>query len=282
MQPARLGPSTRVLRRVPLLRHACPGSARTRSLHADENATMAVFEAIIAGMMILTAILFLTAIGRPTPASGQGGIDLGQNAADTLSILRDRDADLPGTYPDRLTEIVELAMAGNTADAEDFLDEIVPLGTRYLVRLDNGISPLILFPHGSGPDLTPRAARAASVLVIPNWVDNGLPSTVLDAAALAPAQVIPSGHAAEIVSDAGTAHLFGPNGVETKPDGTSWLAHWQNAENTGTVPADVPYGVWKACPEPCDTSTKFKITPPDGTDAAYPMYGVQLVVWLAA
>ncbi len=274
-----------VIQHLPFIRHLAPGkSEQPRRIADDESGALPVFEAIIAGMMILTAILFLTAIGRPAPATGQGGIDLGQNAADTLSILRDRDADAPLTYPDRLTEVVELAMTGDTADAKEFLDEIVPIGTRYLLRLDNGVEPLILLPHGSGPELNPRAAQAASVLVIPDWVDNGLPSTVLPTSALSPADVIPNGHAADSVNAGGTAHLFAPNGAEVMPDGTPWLTYWLSAEYVGTVPPNVPYGVWKACPEPClaGSETLFKIYTTDRTEAAYPMYGVQLVVWLAA
>lgn len=273
--------------RVPMLRHLS-----RRSLRRDEAGALPVFEAIIAGMLVLTAILFLTAIGRPGPGGGQSGIDLAQNAADTLGILRDRDDTLedtdPDAYPDRLTEIVDLAMQGDTADAEEFLDEIVPLGTRYLLRLDNGVEPLVLLPHGSGPALTPRAAQAASVLVMPDWTAHGaMTATVPDEAdAIGPGQTIPMGHAAE-ASD--LSYLYGPNGRLSKPDGTSWQAHWNSAQHDGTVPPDVPYGVWRGCSDlGCGSGTVayFKVVHPSWTanvdDADFPLYGVQLVVWLAA
>lgn len=267
--------------RVPLLRHLAP-----RSGLRDEEGALPVFEAIIAGMLVLTAILFLTAIGRPAPASGQSGIDLGQNAADTLGILRDRDADDPVTYPDRLSEIVDLAVRGDTSDAEGFLDEIVPLGTRYLLRLDNGVEPLVLLPHGSGPALTPRAAQAASVLVIPDWTANGALSAVTSSA-IQPGQEIPAGHPARLVSTT-HSYLVAPTGSTTMPDGTSWQAHWSQAEYTSpqrVVPPDVPYGVWKACQSSACNAGEvelFKVVGPSGTEAEYPVYGVQLVVWLAA
>lgn len=264
------------LARVPMLRHLS-----RRSLRRDEAGALPVFEAIIAGMLVLTAILFLTAIGRPAPSSGQSGIDLGQNAADTLGILRDRDADNPLLYPDRLSEIVHLAMQGDTQDAEEFLDEVVPLGTRYLLRLDNGVEPLVLLPHGSGPALTPRAAQAASVLVVPDWTTYG---SLADepSAALRPGQEIPSGHPADGLG--GYDALYSPSGSLVMPDGaTPWKTYWSSAANAGTVPTDVPYGVWKACGADCSTSSMtFKVVGPSGTEADYPIYGVQLVVWLAA
>ena len=265
--------------RLPLLRHLS-----RRSLSRDEAGALPVFEAIIAGMLVLTAILFLSAIGRPGPGGGQSGIDLAQNAADTLRILRDRDAENPGLYPDRLTEIVSQAMLGNTADAETFLDEIVPLGTRYLLRLDNGVQPLVLLPDGSGPALTPRAAQAASVLVLPDWTANGVDPVASEP--LRPGQEIPAGHPALLVSST-HSYLVAPTGSTSMPDGTSWQSHWSSADhsNPRVVPPDVPYGVWMACGDATDCdSTKelFRIVGPSGIEADYPLYGVQLVVWLAA
>ncbi len=272
--------------RLPFLRHL--GRAPARRLRDDERGALPVFEAIVAGMLVLTAILFLTAVGRPSPAAGESGIDLGQNAADTLAILRDRDdtqhATDPDLYPHRLAEIVERAMVGDTTDAKTFLDSIVPTGTRYLLRLDNGVEPLVLLPTGSGPSLTPRAAQAAAVLVTPDWNANGKPSDNPGLQTIRPGQVIPAGHAAS-QDYSQPEFLVGPHGSTLMPDGTAWRLHWD--AQSGGVPPDAPYGVWRWCDQAdcvggSGVLSAFKVVHPSGAESDYPVYGVQLVVWLAA
>src|SRR5687767_2213173 len=57
----------------------------------DDRGAFLVFEAVMSAVLIFTAILFFTGVGRPTDAAEPGGIDLGQNAADILAILKSRE-----------------------------------------------------------------------------------------------------------------------------------------------------------------------------------------------
>src|SRR5687767_2555861 len=63
---------------------------RVRRFGDDDRGSFMVLEAILVALLVLTAILFLTSVQRPSTGTDQGGLDLAQVSADTLSILRVR------------------------------------------------------------------------------------------------------------------------------------------------------------------------------------------------
>src|SRR5688572_11526763 len=119
---------------------------RLRRLGDDERGSFMVLEAILVALLVLTAILFITSVQRPSTGADQGGLDLGQVAADTLSILQVRsfNGDAFDTWITDLaqgdsatgclaTAPTEVACPTATA-IDDFLGEVLPTGTRYSLR----------------------------------------------------------------------------------------------------------------------------------------------------
>lgn len=190
------------LRAPPALRRNAwlgKGSARrgpARTLGACDDGAIHVVEALLAGMIILTAVLFLTNVSKPSPPAAEAGIDLEGVARDVLVVLENRpatpatvqctgDTPDPACYPSRLDQVAGSALGYNVdaakqttsnSDATDFLNQVIPVGNRWLLRLDNGVEPLVLLPaSGSNVQLTPRAAKAAETFIMPPWQANGGP-----------------------------------------------------------------------------------------------------------
>lgn len=233
----------------------------------DDDGVIHVFEALLVGVLILTAILFMTALSGPTQSESSGGLDLARISADTLAILEARDPD-DVAYQHRLDELVAQAMQGNVAEAEAFLGEVLPSGTRFLLRLDNGVEPITLLPQG-GAASVPRNAQAAEVFYIPDWRVH----------AAAPGDPDPASevvrHGASFTAFTAGAGLTAPDGSTTAPDGTSWAAWWLAHDASGsTVPLDVPYGLWN------QGGTLLRVQGDVATDL--PVYAVQLLVWPGA
>ena len=70
----------------------------------DDDGVIHVFEALLVGVLILTAILFMTALSGPTQSESSGGLDLARISADTLVILESRNPEDAG-FENRLDEI---------------------------------------------------------------------------------------------------------------------------------------------------------------------------------
>ncbi len=232
----------------------------------DDDGVIHVFEALLTGVLILTAILFMTGLSAPSASESTGGIDLGRIATDTLDILQSRDAEDPVTYDNRLEEIVHEALAGDTAGGADFVEDILPTGTRYLLRLDNGYGTLTLLPAGTGPTVNPRAADAGQAYMAP----------LLDAfAGLGPDVTAAPTTALDFST---WTSLEAPDGGATAPDGGTWLAWWTAQVPTeDRVPAAVPFGTWRFD----DGAVKYLEVPAPG-GATRPLYAVQLLVWPGA
>ncbi|MEO6667331.1 MAG: hypothetical protein ABIO65_11245 [Nitrospiria bacterium] len=227
-------------------------------LGGDERGSLMVLEAILVAMLVLTAILFFTSVQRPSTGSDQGGLDLGQVAADTLSILEVRTIE-GQSFEGWVTNTTRGDNATATA-VRDFLEEVLPTGTRFAIRLDNGVSNLTIL--SSGTVTTPHAARGAQIFVFPNWATYRN-QTIGAGLTVTPGEVVASTHA--LVS--GTYHCFqAPNGFSTAPDGPDagatadlWEARWNtdpgilapwkaDAQTLGSneqIPRDLPLGRWK-------------------------------------
>jgi hypothetical protein len=250
-------------------------------LRDDERGSFVVLEAILVAMLILTAILFFTSVQRPSTGADQGGIDLAQVAADTLSILKVRTID-GQSFEGWVTN----ATRGDTAtvgNVQDFLEEILPTGARYAVRLDNGVSNLTIV--SSGTSTTPHGARAAQTSLFPNWATYRN-QTVGTGLTVTPGEVVATTH--DLVD--GTYGCFqAPNGSVTGPDGPdagtsadTWASRWNADPGASTpwksstlgateqVPFDLPFGRWKlsstedagACTG--GTVTYANVVPPGG------------------
>lgn len=229
----------------------------------NDDGAVHVFEAVITGMLVITAILFMTALSKPESSEAGSGVDLARLADDTLQILQTRPADACVTCDNRLEEIVEAAVSGDES-AHEFIQDVLPTGTRYLLRLDNGFAPLTLLPSGSGPTTQPRNAEAAEVFLAMDW--NAHTGATID-------DVL---HPGQAFDKTGWTIVEGPMGGNQAPGGESWLSLWLAEPG---VPAWAPYGVW----EVNGGSTNVLVVPEGiANEPVYPVYGIQLVVWVGA
>src|ERR1041385_5687437 len=184
---------------------------RVRTLRRDAGGAMPVLEAILVAVLVLTAIIFFTSAQRPTTGAEQGGIDLAKVAADTLQIMQARN--FTGTGPANPEVWVTRLAQGDTPTAaaiDTFLKGILPSGSRYILRLDNGNGTLRLLPMtvrsvsdgviSSGTTLTSATAAFTAA-------DQGQPVWGGAIVSGSYASVIPAGTTILSVSSATTATL---------------------------------------------------------------------------
>jgi hypothetical protein len=244
-----------------------PGQPCRSCLADDERGSFMVLEAILVALLVLTAILFFTSVQRPSTGTDQGGLDLAQVSADTLSILQSRSFSIgtPATSQNLETWMTG-AMGGDAATSAvllEFLDEVLPTGAGYSLRLDNGVSNLTVL--SSGVNAKPHGARASQLILLPAWATyrGQLPTMTVE-----PGQVLPSTDPRYgLVDPASTTYQCyqSPAGHSSSPDWTgdgvadSWASRWKAAlgavpwkdpkvDDSGTnqqVPRDLPYGIWK-------------------------------------
>ncbi len=230
-----------------------------------------VFESILVAIIILTAILFVTSLNRPSPAQSEGAVDLGRIASDTLRILQDREEPDAAGVP-QLDHWLDEIMKNNAtaqSEADDFFAEVLPTGTRYVLRLDTGHGTMDLLPPNAALESQPRGGRVGSALYMPNWTVH---DTMVPSETLHPGQI----------HDHSTWNCFtAPTGVTTGPDGVLWNNVWQ--ENLTVVPTDIPYGIWKVHTDlACSSIDYVRVALPDGTSSDRPPYAIRLVVWFGA
>ncbi len=258
----------------------------------DDDGSIHVIEALLAGMIILTAVLFMTATTAPSPAEGQSGLDLAKVSADTLRVLQQRPAETaiapnadPSNaarpYPSRLDEIVDEVLRGDDLAANEALvRELVPAGNRFQLRIDNGVDHLVLLPTTADFTAQPRAAKAAETFIVPRWQDNALSGAPCASEPITKngGPYAPGGKKLLGFAIVAGDTLRAPNGETTLLDGRTWEAWWnaeiaQNGQPATAVPRAALYGWWQHNGE-C-----FFIGSPDGTATTFPTYGIQLVVW---
>lgn len=245
-------------------------------LRHDDAGVFPVVEAILVAVLVMTAIIFFTSVQRPTTAAEEGGIDLGQVAADTLQLMQ---SSVQGTetFEGWATNLTQ-GESATAATVHEYLvgasgDGVLPKGVRYQLRLDNGVSSIPLLPPGGAE--APRGARAADVTVMPNWATyrNERADWVM-----APGEVFAAGDPRLPLVDTSTTYrcLRDPTGSRTLVDlgdsgavadnwidsasplaaGSHWKATppvdgaltspvlWKSKQNQ--VPLDVPLGTWAA------------------------------------
>lgn len=255
-------------------------------LRQDETAAFPVLEAVLVAILILSTVLFFTSLQRPTTATDEGGIDLNRLSADTLAILQTKTfSTCAGTLA--LEQWVGAALNGSQCVADDvatFIHEVLPPGSQFLVRLDNGVEPLVLLPYGS--DEAPRAARASATYVTPSWLSN---AKKLGAQLVVPGQELNATvdtNATAFATPATIQCIKGPSGSAIGPGGATWRSIWQPAPATSPprVPGNVPFGGWAgyAAADCSGTPQRLVVGLQDGTKTDYPVYGLQLVVWFGA
>ncbi|MCA1820073.1 MAG: hypothetical protein LC620_08525, partial [Halobacteriales archaeon] len=97
----------------------------------DESGAMAVLEAILVALLVLTAILFVSNVQRPLVGAEAGGVDLGRLSAQTLDLLqRQNFTDVNGNVLS-FEEWVNHPLDGDNATAatiEDYLRQVLPQG----------------------------------------------------------------------------------------------------------------------------------------------------------
>lgn len=272
-------------------------SARTRPprpvLRDDDRGAIQVFEAVLVALLILSTLLIVNALQRPTTAREIGGVDLGQLSADTLDILKDRtftQSSVEYTFPEWVAALMGqdiglVAQEGLAAQVHEFLGSgsngVLPLGTQYQVRVDNGVGHVRMLP----PDLdrTPLAARAASAYVFPDWTAQAGNATDLRVRPGAEEAFNTGSVSAEAVDFSTWSTLRAPTGSTYGPDGRPWLQIWEDAEPAkDRIPESALYGLWEYDDGSGGCPCYLEVTLPDGSPVERPLYAVQLVVWYGA
>lgn len=296
-----------------------------RSLGSDETGAFPVVEAILVAVIVLSAIIFFTSIQRPTTGSEVGGLDLGQFSADTLQVLEAHEFDdLP--YPDWVTAVatgVNPATGAVDDDAaeelDDFINEVLPSGAEYSLRINNGVQAQTILPAGDLP--TPNGANAAEVAFIPPW---GTYAGFTAASTFYPGETVATTDARYtnfltlVNPGASTRCLQDPRGQDQIRDGPdsdtsrdTWWSVWHDDADTDPyvgkdkdlqVPLDAPLGTWRlSSTSTCNTGTvntncsgavmcyvkvvaRECVSDATGTSCLSPFaaYGLQLVVWFGA
>ncbi|HUR62056.1 MAG TPA: hypothetical protein VM286_06800 [Candidatus Thermoplasmatota archaeon] len=232
-------------------------------MRREEAGSFLVVEAILVAVIILTAILFFTSVQRPTAGSEARGVDLGQVATDTLGILQRRNF-TGGSSPD-VEEWVTKVLGGDAAKAalvDDFVGQVLPIGSRHYVRLSNGVGSIDLLPTSS-PGL-PRGARAAEVPFFPHWraFNASLPSSI--SLFVSPGQPVDAATVPYQFTAAGSQPCIqSPTGSSAGPKGP-WASATYWKASPGTIPAWAMYGVWKgfANADCTGTATYLAVTLP--------------------
>lgn len=236
----------------------------------------------MAAMILLGAVLFVTITSSPVQETGAAGISLSTLAGDTLNVLeKQQGRDDPSAT--RLEEVVNLAMRGEVEAAERFLDAAVPQGTRYALRLDNGVEPLQLIPAAGSLGSTPRAASGAVTYMLGNWTDLGSEpdcEPVSEQSECFPPASSTALDGNGTIDFSNATELRAPNDSTVGPGAVPWIDIWKAAEPTGdTVPAFAPYGVWRCTGCTDIAGSHFRVVLEDGTAVDRPLYGVQLLLW---
>ncbi len=250
---------------------------RSRIL-ADERAAFPVFEALMVALIVFSAILFLTSLQRPTVGQETLGIDLGDFAADTLDVLVSHTFDDPfGSGELAYHQWMDLLVAGNDdiqTDVDAYLDEVLEEGTRYALRLDNGVTTLHLLPE---QEPAPRAGRGAQTFFFPNW-------TVYKD------ETVNATHYAmgEALDFSSWTTLTAPNGQTAAPNSSTaspvtWLEWWEYAQPAeDVVPENILFGTWQYTSVLCPGGCYVHVGLPNDTKTDHATYALQLVVWYGA
>ncbi|HJQ92818.1 MAG TPA: hypothetical protein VJ874_00875 [Candidatus Thermoplasmatota archaeon] len=218
-----------------------------RRFGGDDEGSFMVLEAILVALLVLTAVLFFTSVQRPSTGPDQGGLDLAQVSADTLAILRVRtfngdsfDAWMTKlALGDSATNCVAAAPTATTCptalEIQEFLEEVLPTGARYSLRIDNGVDSLPLLPIGAAPE--PHGGRASQVLFVPSWgtyaSQSAVPGTGPDSAAPDEALTPPTHATLSRFTDPDEVKCIkAPNAGSgtlgsVGPGGATWVSWWQ-------------------------------------------------------
>lgn len=238
------------------------------SLRRDEAGSFLVVEAILVAVIILTAILFFTSVQRPQAATEARGVDLGQVATDTLSILQRRN--FGGVSPADPEDWVTKVLGGDSSKAttvDDFVAQVLPAGTKHFIRLSNGVGTLDLLPTSS-PGL-PRGARAAEAPFFPHWkaFNASLPSALVQF--VTPGQPVASGTVAyDFTSATGAIHCIKSPAAASAGPRAAWASATYWEAQPGIIPTWAMYGVWQGwAGNDCTGATSYIAVVPPGSHA---------------
>lgn len=261
---------------------------RGSGFRGDDRAAIQVFEAVLVALLVLSTLLIVNAMQRPTTSREIGGVDLGQLSADTLDILEDRTFTSNGVDYN-FTDWVEAVMGKDisAADQEDLAAQVheflgsgangvLPLGTQYQLRIDNGVGHVrVLPPH---LDRTPLAARAATSYIFPNWTAQAGNAT--DLGPVVPGMETRPGASFDFST---WTNLTAPTGTWRGPDGEPWLDQWLDEEPDGRrIPASALYGLWEFDDGGAGCPCYLEVALPGLVSLDRPLYAVHLVVWYGA
>lgn len=245
---------------------------RRQRLSPDDVAAVQAFEAVLAAIIVLTALVFFALVQRPAAPEVTTGLDLEQSAADALALLRVGSGGANNLQADTL------AALGGAPDAfKAHLIAALPTGVHWAVSLDNGFGRLRLDASDADVFAQPVNAQGATAYVafssttVWSGADAGGVTNYL------PGQTAPAhGTCTDLDSPAttGTGDVNGPPTSATSAK--SWMQYLTEAGNT--IPAGFPFGTWTFRNGAGCTNPSFDVVL-GGSTATTPAYAVNLVVW---
>lgn len=229
-------------------------------LRDDDRGSFLVLEAILVALLVLTAILFFTNAQRPSTGGSEGGLDLAQVSADTLQILQQRSFTISSqvqTFNGWITN-VSRGDATTISTVDTFIKQVLPTGSHYSLRLDNGVSTLQVLP--SSTTEVPRNARASELATTPSWKAFRNDTVSATMRVVTPGDVVDATDA--LVSGTTYRCFEAPYGYSTAPGSVEWSSRWISAVQSTApttngkdvtsalgskqqIPKDVPLGKWK-------------------------------------
>lgn len=233
---------------------------RTR-FSRDERGAIQAFEAVLAAILILSALILFSLVQRPTTPAASTGLDLQQVAADALAVLGASGSSAVG-------DAVDAALGNNDVPLRTSFDATLPATLRWRASLSNGFGSLVLASSDAGAFSTPRGAQGASVFTtIPTWA--GISGTGLT-----------PGSPVSFDADCTDLHSPRPGAADTiGPRGQSWRSLL--GTTPGRIPEGLPFGTWTFSTGALCTPSSFTVVL-DSTTAATPIYTLDLVVWTLA
>ncbi|MEK6986074.1 MAG: hypothetical protein AABX89_06810 [Candidatus Thermoplasmatota archaeon] len=231
-----------------------------RPFFRDERGAIQAFEAVLAAILILSALILFSLVQRPATPAASTGLDLQQVAADALAVLGASGSSAVG-------DAVANALRNNDTPLRTSFDGSLPSTVRWKASLSNGFGSLTLASSDPGVFSTPRSAQGASVYTtIAGWAGPSGPG-------MTPGSPISFGPTCTGLDAPGA-------GGTTGPGGTSWFSRLGTVPGPYAIPEGFPFGAWTFTGPPTCTST-FNVVL-GATTAATPIYTLDLVVWTLA
>jgi len=183
-----------------------------------DAANLMVLESIVIALLILGAMMYVTAFNQSTESAPGGRHVLESAAEDSLAVLSGLTTSEDAYNRNMLTKLVVEALYGQSANLTHKLDNFLPKGARYNVWLDNGYAPRLVVGDGvsSGERVSagiPYQPAWSVAFVAADFAVYSDTSTKMNATVLP----VLAGNAVAYGADWPHPHLKYANGVKVTP-----------------------------------------------------------------